>query len=246
MGYEIFKVEQATKGFEGDPLVRIPYAEHVGKQVTVNQIVSFPAGNNLKESLVYMTVNDTKEKLVGKTMREQLDDLILTADLKNARQKFLGKTIYPKYRALSGLYIPMVNETPMPVAIPIASAVTVIDVYAGNQFREPIWLIVSVNGEKAMLPISYSWTNVSVNQWTQTSPWQDALFTENPRLTLGWSQDIWKNIEEGNVKNGMNKDQILLSWGKPNYVDEENNNWSYGSQKLNFSKDVLHSIEIIN
>lgn len=245
-GYEIFKVDQATKGFAKDPSVRIPYAEHVGKQVTVNQIVSFPAGDDLTEFLVYMTVNDTNEKLVGKTMREQLDGLILTADLKNARQQFLGKTIYPKYRALSGLYLPGINETPMPVTIPIASAVTVVDVYAGNQIREPIWLIVSVNGEKAMLPISYSWTNVSVNQWTETIPWQYDLFTENPRSTLGWSQDIWKNIEMGTVEIGMTPEQIRLSWGKPTSVDEKTNHWIYGSKKLHFSKNVLHSIDIIN
>lgn len=244
-GYEIFKVDQASKGFEGDPSVRISYAEHVGKQVTVNQIVSFPAGNNLKESLVYMTVNDTGEKLVGKTMREQLEGLVLTADLMNARKQFLGQTIYPKLRGLSGLYIPRINETPMPVMIPIGSAVTVVDVYPGNQSQEPIWLIVSVNEEKAMLPISYSWTNMLITEWTQNPAWQVALFTEDPHLTFNWSQDIWNNIEKGNVENGMTKEQIRLSWGKPINIDGKSNSWIYGSQKLNFSEEVLSSIDTI-
>ena len=40
-----------------------------------------------------------------------------------------------------------------------------------------------------------SGTNVSVNAWTQTHPWQDALFTEDPRLSSGWPQDVRNNFE---------------------------------------------------
>lgn len=244
-GYQIFKVDQANQGGEGNSSVPISYAEHVGKQVTVTQIASFPAGGNQKDFMVYMTVNDTGEKLVGQTIREQLEGLVLTSDLTNARQQFLGTTIYPKFRELSGLYVPGINETPTSVTIPIGSAATVVDVYAGNQSQEPIWLIVSVNGEKAMLPISYSWTNVSVNEWTQTSPWQEAFFVEDPRVSFGWSQDVWSNIEQGNVENGMTKGQIRLSWGKPARIEESGKAWIYGSQKLDFSGDVLNSIERI-
>lgn len=244
-GYEIFKIDQANRGFEGDRSVRISYAEHVGKQVTVDQIVSFPAGDNQKEFLVYMTVNNTGEKLVGKTIREQLEGLVLTSDLINARKKFLGKVIYPKFRELSGLYVPGINETPMSVTIPIGSAVTVVDVYAGNQSQQPIWLIVSDNGQKAVLPINYSLTNVSVNGWTQTSPWQEDLFLDDPRISFDWSQDVWNNIEKGNVEKGMTKDQISLSWGKCIHINKNENSWMYGSQKLIFSEDILNSIEII-
>ena len=34
-GYEIFKLEEATRGYGGDRSVRLPYANYVGKQVTV-------------------------------------------------------------------------------------------------------------------------------------------------------------------------------------------------------------------
>ena len=64
-GYEIFPVNHAQQGFQGDGSVRISYTKHVGKQVTVTEIVSFPAGYNQNEYIVYMTVNDTREKLVG-------------------------------------------------------------------------------------------------------------------------------------------------------------------------------------
>lgn len=244
-GYEVFTVDQANQGFQGDRSVRIPYAEHVGKQVTVTEIVTFLAGNNQNEYMAYMTVNDTGEKLVGRTMRGQLEGLVLTADLTNARQQFLGKTIYPKFRELSGAYDPGMNAIPASISTPIGGPATVVDVYAGNQSQEPIWLIVSVNGEKAILPIAYSWTNGSVNTWTQSPPWQDALFMEDPRSSFGWSQEMWNNIDNSSVVEGMTKGQIRLSWGKPNSTDGNGTVWIYGSKKLNFSGDVLQSIETV-
>ena len=241
-GYEVFTVAQAEQGFQGDRSVRINYAEHVGKEVTVTEMVAFPAGINKSESLAYMTVNDTGEKLVGRTSRGQIEGLVLTSDIVNARQQFLGKIIYPKFRELSGL---AAKDTDAPVTISIGSAATVVDVYAGNKSQQPICLIVSVNSQKAVLPIAYSWTNVSVNTWKNTVAWQEAFFTEDPRLTLGWSQAMWNNIETGNVEIGMTKEQIRLSWGKPVRVDENNAAWTYGPKKLNFSGDVLQSIETI-
>lgn len=242
-GYEIFTVDQATQGFQGDNSVRIPYAQHVGKQVTVTEVVPFVAGYNHQEYMVHMTVNDTGEKLLGRTMRGQLEGLVLTSDLVNARQQFLGKTIYPKFRELSGLYVP--NTMPVAVSTTIGAPITVVDVYTGNQSQEPIWLIVSVNGEKAILPIAYSWTNLPIQSWTQSPPWQDALFTEDPRVSLGWSYDLWSKIEKGNVEEGMTKGQVHLSWGKPVSMEANDSVWIYGTNKLSFSGDVLHSIETI-
>jgi hypothetical protein len=244
-GYEIYTVDQATQGFQGDRSVRLPYADHVGKQVTVTEVVPFAAGNNQQEYMVSMTVNDTGEKLLGRTMRGQVEGLVLTADLNNARQQFLGKTVYPKFRELSGMYDPNWNTMPSSVATKIGGPVKVVDVYAGNQSQTPIWLIVSVNGEKAILPIAYSWTNIPVQAWTQTAPWQDAMFTEDPRISLGGSNDLWKQIQTGNVEEGMTKEQVKLSWGKPLRMEENGSAWIYGSKKLNFHGNVLHSFETV-
>jgi hypothetical protein len=244
-GYEIFAVNQAEQGFQGDRTLRLSYANHVGKEVTVTNIVSFPAGNNQNEYMVYMTVNDTGEKLVGRTMRGQLEGLVLTADLVNARQQFLGKTVYPKYRELTGAYDPGSYAIPDSISTPIGGPAAVVDVYAGNQSQEPIWLIVTVNGEKAILPIAYSYTNVSVNTWTQSPPWQDALFIEDPRASFGWSQEVWNAIESSSVVEGMTKEQIRLSWGKANRIDGNGTTWIYGDKKLNFSGDVLQSLETV-
>jgi len=238
MGYEIFTEKQADQGFQGDSSVRIPYAQHVGKQVTVTDIVPFAAGGNQQEYMVHMRVNDTGEKLLGRSMRGQVAGLVKTSDLDNARQQFLGKTIYPKFRELTGI-------TSQTVAVMIGSPVTVVDVYAGNQPQEPIWLIVSVNGEKAILPINYSWTNIPIESWTRTPPWQNYLFAEDPRISLGGSYELWNQIQTGNVEEGMTKAQVRLSWGKPLRVEAQTSDWIYGTKKLSFDGDVLHSIATI-
>ncbi|MEG6586787.1 hypothetical protein [Dendrosporobacter sp. 1207_IL3150] len=244
-GYDIYTIDNAARGFEGDQSARIPYAKHAGKQVKVTEVIPFPAGPNQNEFMVYMTVNDTREKLVGRTMRGQLEGLVLTADLTNAKKQFLGKTLYPKLRELPGLYVPGSNETPASVPVPIGSPVTVVDVYAGNQSHEPIWLVVSFNGEKAVMPIAYSWTNIPVSAWAKTAPWQEVLFTEDPRLSLGWSHSLWYQIESGNVEKGMTKGQVMLSWGKPQKSEANDSAWIYGNKKINFAGDLVHSVETI-
>lgn len=241
-GYDIFSVDQAAQGFQGDRSVRLSYAEHVGKQVEVTDIVPFSAGDNKQEYVVHMTDKDTGEKLLGRTERGQLEGLVLTADLNNARQQFLGKTIYSKSRELAGV----TSEGKTTVSNIIGAPVTVVDVYSGNRSQEPINLIVSVNGEKAVLPIAYSWTNLTISSWTQTPPWQAALFTEDPKISLGGSYDVWSQIEKGNVAEGMTKGQVQLSWGNPVSVEENGSVWTYGSTKLSFAGDVLHSMETIS
>jgi len=245
-GYEIFTVAQATQGFKGDRLVRIPYPEHVGKQVTVTEIVSFAIPYDQQEYMVYMTVNETGEKLVGRTTRGQLEDMVLTADLRNARQQFLGKTVYPKFRELVELNVLGWNTVPASVSTRIGDSVKVIDVYAGNQSQEKIWLIVTANGKKAILPIDYSWTNTPIQIWTQNPPWQNALFMEDPKITLGGSYDLWNNIQSGDIQEGMTKAHVQLSWGKPLKIEANGSVWIYNTKKLTFWGDVLYSIETIS
>ena len=133
----------------------------------------------------------------------------------------------------------------MAVTIPIGSPVTVVDVYIGNQSQEPIWLVVSVSGEKAILPIAYSWTNLPSSFWSGAAPWQEALFTEDPRQSLGWSHNVWYQIENGNVEEGMTKGQVLLSWGKPVRSETDDSVWIYENKKVSFTGDAVHFVETV-
>ena len=241
-GYSIFKVENASLGFQGDVAVRIPYNSHVGKQVVVTEVVPFDAGYGLKEYMVYLTVTDTGEKLVARSMRSQVNGLVLTADLKNARKQFLGKTVYSKLRELPGLATAG-NPTPQAVAVGIGAPVVVTDVYPGIQIQDPIWLVVTVNGQKAVLPMNYSWTNMPQVFWNDRPAWQDDLFLEDPHKTFNWSSDMWKQIESANVTVGMLKEQVRLSWGEASDMEQDGFVWIYGDKKLTFNGDLLISIE---
>ncbi|MBP1763631.1 MAG: hypothetical protein H6Q65_689 [Firmicutes bacterium] len=246
-GYGIFPAAQADKGFHEDRSVRLPYLTNVGRIVTVTDVSSYSAGDGKYDYVVSMTEIGTGYKFVGRTIRGALEGLALTEDIVKARQQFLGKTIYPKSRSLE-----LVNEqpggmNPMSVPIRIGSGLTVIDVYAGIQSKEPIWLILLVNGQKALLPIAYSWTNQPVTIWENSPPWQAALFMDDPRISLGWSADLWDKIESGTVQNGMTKDQVRLSWGPPNRVDQGDTGaiWFYGTKVLKFTDDQLTSMETV-
>ena len=244
-GYGIFPADQAAQGFTEDRSVRLPYLPNVGKLVTVTDVTAYTAGDNKYDYVISMTELGTGFKFVGRTIRGSLEGLAPAEDIVAARKQFLGKTIYPKRRSLEAVNAQSGGLDPSSVTIRVGSAVTVTDVYAGIQSREPVWLIVAANGQKALLPIAYSWTNQTVNTWTQTPPWQSALFMDDPRTSLGWSAALWNQIESGTVREGMTKEQIRLSWGPPNRVDHGNTGsvWFYGSQILKFTGDTLTSIE---
>lgn len=240
-GYGIFSASQAAQGFQGDRSVRLPYLPNVGRTVTITDVSAYTAGEGTYDYVVAMTEVGTGYQFVGRTIRGVLEGIAPVEDIVKARQQFLGKTIYPKSRSLE-----LVNYQPgginqKSMTIKIGSAVTVTDVQAGIQSREPIWLIVSANGQQALLPIAYSWTNQPVNSWEQSPPWQALLFMDNPRNSLGWSADLWDKIESGTVQEGMTKDQVRLSWGPPNRVDGAV--WFYGTKVLNFTGNELTSIK---
>jgi hypothetical protein len=84
-----------------------------------------------------------------------------------------------------------------------------------------------------------------LHNWTQTPPWQHSLFAADPQVTLGGSSDLWKHIQNGNVEEGMTKEQVKLSWGKPVRIEASGSVWIYGSKKLSFDGNRLHSVETV-
>ena len=247
-GYEIFKTADADRGWAGDRSVRLPYAGHVYKRVQVTAVVDFPAGTGLTEYLVYMTEKDTGMKLVGRTMRGQLDGVVLEDDLNQARHQFFGKKIYTKQRFLQIEDKLAAGGEPRIIPVKVGSEAQVVDVYAGIRTDEPIWLIVLADGNRAIVPIAYSWSNMRAADWKQTPPWQDKLFTSDPRPQSGWAQAVWDQIDAGMVDTGMTQEQVALSWGAPDDKMEspagnEKVVWTYGSTRLTFSGDYLELIE---
>lgn len=245
-GYEVFKVEDAERGWGGDRSVRIPYAAHVYKQVGVTDVVKFPAGTGQNEYLVYMKEVSSGMKLVGRTVRGQLEGILPADDLAQAKAQFIGKKIYLKNR-----YIEIEDKSSgevllKSVPVQIGSEAQVIDVVTGVQSDEPLCLIVSLAGQRAIIPFAYSWTNIPGTAWQQTPPWQENFFTENPRISLGWPKEVWDQIDAGSVATGMTKKQVELNWGAPIRITENSDGtsvWNYGKNILTFRFDSLISSE---
>ncbi len=246
-GYEIFLEDEATRGFQGDRSVRIPYSEYFAKQVTVTKVI--PTGDSQFDYTVFMIEKETGKKLVGRTFYGQLDGLALSEDRENARKLFVGKTIYAKRRTLNGVYDPATKTVPLSVVVPLGVPMVVTDVWDGIQSQEPIWLVVTVNGQEAALPIAYSWTNQQANTWRSGRPWQRVLFIHDPQSVKDMSPEIWSLIEAGEIKEGMTKNQVRLAWGLPFRIDEAVSGdagvslWIYPTNRLKFMGDRLISIE---
>jgi len=232
-GYEIFPVKDAEQMDYSAP---IDFASHVDKEVTVTKTVYIP---DQKEYMVYMTVKETGEELAELTRNGQLASLVLSSDLANAKDQFLGKTIYPKFRGLLGF------QSNIQIPILIGRPVKVVDVITSSNAQKPISLIVSVDDEKCVLPIAYSWTNIPSANWSTTPAWQESFFLNDPRRTLGWSNSVWENIDKSKVVERMTMDQVQLSWGTPNRVESNNSVWIYGQKKLTFSQDKFQLIETV-
>lgn len=243
-GYGIYNASQATQGFQDDQSMRIPYLANVGKTVTVTDVSPYVANTESYDYVVSMTEVETGNKYIGRTMRGSIEGLALVDDITNARAQFVGKTIYSKSRSLEDL-IPAGGSISS-TTIPIGAAMTVVDLYTGDETKSPIWLIVSYNGQKEFIRTAYTWTNQMTTLWTSSAPWQAMLYMDDPRVTLGCSDAVWAAIQAGNAQVGMTKDQVQLSWGSPGSIVQSSNgeNWIYGdTQVVSFTGDTATSIQ---
>lgn len=248
-GYEIYPEELAERGFSGDRSVNIAYKDYFAKQVTVTDVVRIT--DTPYDYVVHLREAKSGQKLIGRTFRGQLEGLALIDDREKARKKFVGKTIYALSRTLQSLEPG--NDTMPEKAINISpgTPLQVIDIWDGMQSSYPIWLVVLINGHKAVLPIAYSWTNQPGYAWTTSPPWQDYISLEDPgKLTKSYAE-LQSFLESGTIKEGMTQYQVRLIWGPPSSIEKaiidgsEQILWTYGNQKLKFSGDRLVSIEIM-
>ncbi|MCM3750309.1 stalk domain-containing protein [Paenibacillus pasadenensis] len=60
------------------------------------------------------------------------------------------------------------------------------------------------------------YTTYGAEQVRTTLGNSENFLTADPYKTYKWSQSSWALIKQGKITTGMNKDQVLLSWGRPN------------------------------
>jgi hypothetical protein len=114
----------------------------------------------------------------------------------------------------------------------------------------PIWLMVKTNnGVEGFIPVRYSWSNVMLDQVYEGLPWADDILEFNPMKRYNWDPVSWELIENHRVTIGMERDQVLMSWGRPGQKSDTTINgsklqcWIYPAQKLYFNEIGLITIE---
>ena len=224
-------------------ICRLKYDKFAGKTITAIDI-----DNHIMGSIITFIVEDTRKIIYATSYDGQVRDITLLDDILKAKERWLGKTIYSKKR-----FIETYNENLDKygkVKIKIGEPLKVIDILWGYSSYDPLWIVVETsNNKKGFLSSRYSWTNVYKSWWTSEQPWEYDFFEENPKQIYNWDKEIWKLIENHKVRIGMNKEQVKLSWGKPQkinkdiYADSIHEQWIYNNQYLYLENDILTAIQ---
>lgn len=245
-GYDLYIGPITVSDLKGENVDRIPHVsyDHHGKHVIITSVE--PAQwENEQYYVVRMTEKGSNLQLTARSFQGQVDSLGLAADLEKARKEFLGKTIYAKRSSLIGL------PNPETVLAPFGQAMQVKDAWFGFDTSAPILLVVEYDKTRAVLPVAYSWTNQYPGSWQSSPAWEKNFFAEDPRKIAGDSGQIWSMIVDARVQEGMNGEQVRLSWGSPKKVESKDKNgmpgavWTYGNYKLHFVNNTLAQIETL-
>jgi len=222
------------------------YDKFVGKIVKVIEIEDDPL--RYGDYTITFNVEELNIKIYRSTYQGHIDGIAFFDDLSKAKERWLGKTIYLKQRAILTYNAEL--DKWGEVKIKIGYPLKVKDIWWGFNSIQPLWIIVeTARGEKGYIPTAFSWTNIYSNWWTKNRPWEDDFFEFNPKERYKWSSEIWELINNGEVKIGMNKEQARLSWGKPEKINKDiyegriKEQWVYKVQYLYFENDKLTAIQ---
>lgn len=207
---------------------------------------------NIQEKYPHYVVTfveaESNMKIYAETYKGYIDDIAFFDDIAKAKERWLGKTIYSQNRSIL-TYSEELDEYGK-VKVKVGEPLKVIDIWWGFDSTEPLWIIVeTTQGERGFISTAFSYTNIYTDRWTETRPWEDDFFEFNPREKYRWNNGIWELINSGKVRVGMNKEQVKLSWGKPEKINKDiyqgsiHEQWIYGSQYLYFENDKLTAIQ---
>jgi hypothetical protein len=204
-----------------------------------------PQGN---EWLVAFEDSLVGKKMYAKTSNGVCHEVAYEPDLDGARARWLGKTVF----SARGFITAFKDGKTSSIKVDLRDSLRV----AGVRFgltplpTKPLWLMVeTAKGENGAIPLYYSWTNVKKDLRHEGNPWDDDIFESNPGVGHTFDTVTWNLINAHNVRVGMSRDQIRLSWGRPHRRSSEAYNgasrecWVYERQHLYFDDKELIAIE---
>ncbi|OAB45977.1 hypothetical protein [Paenibacillus glacialis] len=150
---------------------------------------------------------------------------------------------YLDYESITYLYSGKyywANKNYLPSTIPLQNIEKVYFESVKLKEKDLVIQAKRMNGKKITFKLSF-FSN-------QSEPIKNGFYTENPRTKYpSWSSKIWNKIAEKKISIGMNKEQVLMSWGGPrdinNYTSSKYHmeQWVYDNDYLYFYDGILES-----
>lgn len=233
------------------PDLQIPGSRNIkaawleGKELRVMKVQLLAVAKDdppMKDYLIFFEAVADGSVITAEAQGGQVYHVVLASDFSAAKQYFLGKTVFSKRPAIS-----QYKETPGFISVRVDEPLKVEDVILGAETSQPIWLVVTTaDGKKGYIAIAFSNTNADQGIERKEIPWANRIFEQNPRDLHQWSEEVWAAISRSEVKPGMIPDQVRLSWGEPDYVEDMplgEQRWYYPSKLLKFKEHSLYSVE---
>jgi len=188
------------------------------------------------------------KKLYAKTTGGVHHEVAYANDLDSALKRWQDSTVFSARGFITDFQEAMSSS----IKVRLQDSLRVIGVRFGLTPlpAKPLWLMVETSrGEKGTIPLCYSWTNVRKELRHGGNPWDDDLFETDPRQLCAADSLTWEIINAHHVSAGMSRDQVRMSWGRPQeaktcvYKGVEHECWTYEKQLLYFNEKKLAGIE---
>jgi hypothetical protein len=224
----------------GDFFGKITHKQYSGRIAKVISVEDFSGRTHIE-----FEMEDTKEHLRASTLpgKESIFGITLFDDIINARQQWLGKTLWCKEGRLS-TYDEKTDEVGL-LVIKKYSPVKVVEVKAGWNDEKPVRFVLETHdGKQGFLDLNLSGTNVFKGA-RHLNRFDHCFVTEDPRKTRKWDAQVWALIENGQIGAGMTAEEVRLSWGEPDKVTRTTTgeNWTYRAGTLIFKNGVLEKMQ---
>jgi hypothetical protein len=220
------------------------YSLLAGKTLTVTGVEKTDG-----EYLITFSEEKGGRAIFAKTHKGAIEGIARSDDLDSAARRWAGKTVYSRrrfidtYDSLTGAY------GRIKARIQDNLKVTGVSWGLTPLPPKPLWLSVETTShEKGFIPVCMSWANVMADKIKPGLPWAEELFETNPKDLYAWDSLTWVAINGHTIVSGMNKEQVIVSWGQPHKVTLDTaqhrcpEQWLFGTQYLCFDHDTVISV----
>src|SRR6266704_1135399 len=219
----------------------VPYDALVGKVGTVTEIQP-RSTSALNFRRVIIRLDESGESVITNALDDSISDVTLLADIEEGRKRWVGKTLWYKSKYLRPSTDAEIQEWR---EVRKFQPVTVAAVMVGADLRGAIDFVLQFrDGQEGLAGVNLSASNTdpkfieTLKKLGRKECSFDAyFFTEDPRLTHKWPADVWAAIENDQVLVGMTVDQVILTWGEPESVNNartgmsDSSQWVYGENR---------------